>query len=234
MTAALQPDAVVPLELSTQHYLTHVLRRKPGDALLLCNGRGGEWQAEIAVTGHRQIVAVCKNLTRAQQIEPDISLFFALIKRDHLDYLIQKATELGVRALHPVITQHSIPHKLNLDRLNSIAREAAEQSERLTLPVIHPPLPLAQALEQRIGGAPCFACLENGAAEPIMSQLASQRPSALLIGPEGGFSAAEMIFIQNHANMIPVHLGPRILRADTAALAALSCWQAVCGDWPPL
>lgn len=222
---------MVPLELSAQHYLTHVLRRKPGDSLLLCNGRDGEWQAELAVTGHKQIAAVCKNLTRPQLTEPDISLFFAIIKRDHLDYLIQKATELGVRALHPVITQHSIPHKLNLDRLTAIAREAAEQSERLTLPVIHPPLLLAQALEQLIGGTLCFACLENGAAEPIISQLVSQRPSALLTGPEGGFSAVEMTLIKNHANVIPVHLGPRILRADTAALAALTCWQAVCGDW---
>ncbi len=230
--APLHEQAAITLGDEAHHYLCHVMRRGDGDRILLFNGQDGEWEATLTALKKKNLIATCQNRTRPQQGVPDIALFFAPIKRDHLDYLVQKATELGVRALHPVITQHCNHTALKHDRLIAIAREAAEQSERLTLPTLHPALPLATLLEQQ-NTRPLFACLESGLAQPIATAFASQgQAAAILTGPEGGFSAEEMQLLRNRPNIIPISLGTRILRADTAALAALSCWQALCGDWP--
>jgi 16S rRNA (uracil1498-N3)-methyltransferase len=233
VTQDLAAAATLALDSLALHYLTRVLRRTMGDAVLLCNGRDGEWHASISGIMRHQLSVTCQSRNRPQQPEPAVDLYFALIKREHLDYLLQKATELGVRRLQPLITQHTVATGFNLTRAQAIIREAAEQSERLTLPELQQPMSLAEIVTTAFNNTPCFACLESGAAQPLLAQLQLQpaQPAAFLIGPEGGFSAAEMLLLRECAMVRPVQLGQRILRADTAALAALSCWQAVCGDW---
>lgn len=233
VTAPLGGGHTVALDPAQHHYLTNVMRRDGGSDLLIFNGQDGEWRATLTQIGKKASAALCIEQTRPQQSEPDLRLLFAPIKRDHLDYMIQKASELGVAQFQPVITQHTIASNLNLARLHAIAREAAEQCERLTLPVLTDALPLAKALATCAADRPLFACLEGGAAQPLAQAFsaAPTTPAAILIGPEGGFSAAEMDLIRQHPTTIPVSLGPRILRADTAALAALAIWQALRGDW---
>ncbi|MEJ0062679.1 MAG: 16S rRNA (uracil(1498)-N(3))-methyltransferase [Alphaproteobacteria bacterium] len=233
VTDPLLPDGAVSLTDAQQHYLQHVMRRAADDRILLFNGTDGEWLASLVAKGKKNISARCLERTRAQAEESELWLLFAPLKRDHLDYLVQKASELGVTHLMPVATQHTVAERVNLVRLRAIAMEAAEQCERLSLPEILAPLPLPKALEN-IKTQRLFACVEGGTALPVaeaFSQYRQDRQAAFLVGPEGGFSKEEMEIIRKHAKSVPIHLGPRILRADTAALAALACWQAVCGDW---
>ncbi len=233
VTGPLAKGQNVPIDTAQQHYLTNVMRRATGTQILLCNGHDGEWLATLEPTGKKSAAALCTEPTRHQAPEPDLRLLFAPIKRDHLEYMIQKASELGVAHLQPVITQHTVAPHLNPERLQAIAREAAEQCERLTLPTLGEAQPLADALVNWATDRPIYACLEDGMARPLADALAAKSPgpAAILTGPEGGFTPAEMEMIRNHATCIPVSLGPRILRADTAALAALSVWQALQGDW---
>lgn len=231
--APLTVQAAVLLDTTQRHYLTQVLRRPEGCDLLLFNGRDGEWQATLTLTGKKAATAHCVRQTRPQAPEPDLMMLFAPIKRDHLDYMVQKASELGVALLRPVLTQHTATgSNVKVERLTAIAREAAEQCERLSLPVVVSPVPLADALSG-VTDRPLFACLETGDAQPAATaMMAHTSPrAAILTGPEGGFSAEEMQLIRRHPHVIPVSLGPRILRADTAALAALTLWQALRGDW---
>lgn len=225
--------AAIALDDAQHHYLTNVMRRPIGSQILLFNGQEGEWLATLAAVGKKSSAALCQQQTRPQMVEPDLCLFFAPIKRDHLDYTIQKASELGVRRLQPIITQHTNTAQFNPARLKTIAREAAEQCERLTLPILGDILPLAHAMQTYAADRPLLACLEEGSALPLATTLtAKPMPSAvILIGPEGGFSADEMVLIRQHPTAVPVSLGPRILRADTAALAAITLWQALQGDW---
>lgn len=189
--------------------------------------------ATLTSTGKKSSAALCQQQTRPQTVETVLCLLFAPIKRDHLDYMIQKASELGVTRLQPVITQHTITAQFNPTRLKTITREAAEQCERLTLPILGDILPLTEAMQTYATDCPLLACLEGGGAQPLAAALtAKPLPSAaILIGPEGGFSADEMAMIRQHPTVLPVSLGPRILRADTAALAAITLWQALQGDW---
>lgn len=215
------------------HYLLHVMRAKVGERVSLFNGRDGEWLARIAEISKRGCVLACERQTAPQTEVPDLWLVFAPIKKTPADYLTQKATELGVSVLQPVITRRTIVSRVNTERMRANAVEAAEQSDRLSVPEIREPLAFDKVLagwptERRI-----LFCDEAGDAKPIAQALgeAPNGPWAVFTGPEGGFEPAERQALRALPFVMPVTLGPRILRADTAALAALAVWQAVKGDW---
>lgn len=215
------------------HYLLHVMRAKRGDRVNLFNGRDGEWSASIADVSKRTCSLDCDRLVAPQRDVPDIWLCFAPIKRIPADYLAQKATELGVRVLQPVMTKRTIVNRVNLERMRANAVEAAEQSGRMSVPEVRAPLGLDKFLSAWPGDRRLIFCDEQGDAPPIAEALASEpkKPFALLTGPEGGFEAGERAALRGQPFVLPVSLGPRILRADTASLAALAIWQSVRGDW---
>jgi len=216
------------------HYLGHVLRLAPGDPVVLFNGRDGEWLAHIVSIGKRSAIMAVDNLLRPQAPEPDLWLVFAPVKRAPLDFLVQKATELGVSALMPAITRRTVVGRVKRERMLANAVEAAEQCERLTVPSVGEARPLSQVLESWPAERRILLCAEAGEAAPINNFLrdsGSGGPWAVVTGPEGGFDQTELDLLTKLTNVNAVGLGPRILRADTAALAALACWQAVLGDW---
>ena len=216
------------------HYLRTVLRLRAGDPVALFNGSDGEWLARIDGFGKGWASLTLAELIREQSAGPDLRLLFAPIKRARVDFLVQKATELGVAALWPVVTDFTDVARVNNARLTAIAIEAAEQCERLTVPQIMTPTPLDQAVEKWPHDRPILLCAEAGTARPIMSVLAELEPDVpgtILIGPEGGFSPAELDQLHHLPFVVAVSLGPRLLRTETAALAALTCWQAALGDW---
>lgn len=223
----------VPLDDAQTHYLRNVLRLGAGARIALFNGADGEWWAEIENLRKNGGAARPVEQRRKPRAEPDLWLVFAPLKRARIDYLVEKATELGVSALLPVITERTIVERLNLDRLRAHAREAAEQTERLTLPEIRDPVPLGALLADWPADRRLLACVESGAAPPVAEQLAREQPGkwAALIGPEGGFADSELDAIGKLPFVCAVSLGPRVLRADTAAISALSLLQAFLGDW---
>jgi 16S rRNA (uracil1498-N3)-methyltransferase len=225
---ALSEGARIAPSPQQTHYLLHVMRARVGDRLRFFNGRDGEWAARLTEAGRRDCVLVCERQTERQRGASDLWLVFAPIKKTPADYVAQKATELGVSAVQPVLTRRTIAHRVNAERLRANAIEAAEQSGRLTVPDIHPPLPLDKLLEAWPAERAILFCDESGG-EPIARALADapDGPWAVLTGPEGGFDPAERDWIRQQPNTLAVTLGERILRADTAALAALAIWQAV-------
>lgn len=232
--APLQAQARILPGTGQTHYLLHVMRARAGDRALLFNGRDGEWRARIADVSRRACALVCETQIRAQQSGPDVWLAFAPIKKTPGEYLAQKATELGVAMMIPVITERTVARRINAERLRANAIEAAEQSERLTVPEIGDAQSLPVLLDGWPDGRGLIFCDEAGAAAPIAEALASSGPRAgwaVLTGPEGGFAPSERERIRAQPFVLPVSLGPRIMRADTAALAALAVWQAVLGDW---
>jgi 16S rRNA (uracil1498-N3)-methyltransferase len=233
VTAALEPGATVSLSEGQTHFLLHVLRAKAGDSVLLFNGRDGEWQAEIASLAKRSIVLTARTRTAPQANVPDLWLAFAPVKKTPSDYLVQKATELGVSKLQPVFTRRTIVTRINEERLHANAVEAAEQSGRLCLPEIGVPVALEKLLSSWSRDRSLFFCDEGGDAGTLAetARKMSVGPAAILTGPEGGFDPAERKSLRALPFVTPVSLGPRILRADTAALAALAIWQSVRGDW---
>jgi 16S rRNA (uracil1498-N3)-methyltransferase len=233
VTAALEPGAMVMLDEGQVHYLLHVLRAKAGDRVLLFNGCDGEWQAEVTITGKRGITLTVRTNTSPQAGVPDLWLVFAPVKKTPSDYLAQKATELGVSKLQPVFTRRTIVSRLNEDRLLANAVEAAEQSGRLTVPEIGAALTLEKLLVAWPRDRSLYFCDEGGDAVPLAdaARNGKEGAAAILTGPEGGFDPAERELLRALPFVIPVSLGPRILRADTAALAAVTIWQSVRGDW---
>jgi 16S rRNA (uracil1498-N3)-methyltransferase len=223
------------LEPSTQqaHYLLHVMRARAGDRVHVFNGRQGEWLVEISEATRRSCVLTCIRPLTTQSDVPDLWLVFAPIKKTAADYVAQKATELGVRVLQPVFTRRTIVHRINQDRMRANAIEAAEQSGRLTVPEVRDGIELAKLLPSWPADRRILFCDEGGGS-PIAETLAGSAAGAwaILTGPEGGFDPAERDLIRSSPLTVPVSLGTRILRADTAALAALSVWQAIRGDWP--
>jgi 16S rRNA (uracil1498-N3)-methyltransferase len=233
VAAALETGAVVTLADGQTHYLLHVLRAGAGDRVLLFNGRDGEWQAEITAATKRGIALTVGAHMAQQRAVPDLWLVFAPVKKTPSDYLTQKATELGVSKLQPVFTRRTIVSRINAERLLANAVEAAEQSGRVSIPEVGEVTTLEKLLatwphERRI-----FFCDEGGEARPLADAArdAGAGPAAILTGPEGGFDPAEREKLRALSFVTPVTLGPRILRADTAALAALAVWQSVGGDW---
>jgi 16S rRNA (uracil1498-N3)-methyltransferase len=224
------------------HYLLHVLRLKTGDRVALFNGRDGEWLAHIDGFGRGWCSLAVIGRRRPQTVEPDLWLLFAPIKRARVDFLVQKATELGVSGLWPVFTRHTQMARVNTDRLSANATEAAEQCGRLSVPAIFEPAALDDVIARWPEDRRLLLCEERGTAPPVAGVLAAEagkigggrgprEPWAVLTGPEGGFARSELDALNDLAFVRPVGLGPRILRAETAALAALTCWQAMLGDW---
>lgn len=230
VTGDLGADMAVALDEGPSHYLLHVLRARAGNRVLLFNGRDGEWLAEIGQASKRGVIATCLARTRPQGAGPDIWLAFAPIKKTPADYLVQKATELGASRLQPVFTRRTIVTRVNLERMAANAAEAAEQSERLTVPEIGDAVDLDMLLASWPAERPLYFCDEGGDARPL-AEAAREGPAAILTGPEGGFDPVEREMLRALPFVVPVTLGPRILRADTAALAALSVWQSTAGDW---
>ena len=235
--ADLAAGAEVPLDEAQVHYLRHVMRRPDGAPLLLFNGRDGEWRGTLSARGKKSAVAVLGVRTREQVPEPDVWLCFAPVKRARIDYIAEKATELGVAVLQPVVTRHTAVERVNVGRLRANAIEAAEQTERLSVPEVREPVDLGKLLDGWPEGRRLMMCDETGGGPPIAEALsrlddaARAAPWAIVIGPEGGFAEAELQALRRIKDVTSVGLGPRILRADTAALAALACWQAFLGDW---
>lgn len=223
---------IVPSE-GQAHYLLHVMRARAGMRVLLFNGIDGEWRAEVTDVTRRSCSLACEQQTRTQAPAPDLWLAFAPIKKTPADYVAQKATELGVSVLQPVITHRTIARRVNLERLRANAIEAAEQSERLDIPEIRDPLTFNQWVKSWPADRSLLFCDEGGDAASIFDALSRQSrgPWGILTGPEGGFDPAERALIRSQPYVVPVTLGPRIMRADTAALAALAVWQAALGDW---
>lgn len=205
------------------HYLGQVLRRGIGDAVRLFNGRDGEWQARITELRHSRMVLMVEARLRPQELDPDLWLVFALLKRDATDLVVQKATELGASALWPVFTERTNAARVNEARLAAIAVEAAEQCERLTVPVLHPPRRLPDLLASWPPGRKLYAAIERSTAAPPHP---AANPAGLLVGPEGGFTPAELDAMLRHPFVTVVGLGPRILRAETACVAGLALLQA--------
>jgi 16S rRNA (uracil1498-N3)-methyltransferase len=225
----------VPLAREQANYLLNVLRLKTGDGVLVFNGRDGEWLAALAVEGRKQASLEPLRQTRPQPAAPDLHYLFAPLKHARLDYMAQKAVEMGAGVLQPVLTRRTQVSRFNLDRLQANAVEAAEQCGILALPEIRPELPLADALDALAPERLLVFCDEDaGRANPIAALDGAEAAGglAVLIGPEGGFDPAERERILARPNTLRLSLGPRILRADTAAVAALALVQAVCGDWP--
>jgi 16S rRNA (uracil1498-N3)-methyltransferase len=232
VTASLADGAAVELGQEQAHYVKNVMRLKEGDALALFNGSEGEFGARIESFAKRAARLRVEDRLRAQQSEPDLWLVFAPLKRARIDYLVEKATELGASALVPVITRHTNVERLNLERLRAHAIEAAEQSERLTVPRIDEPRALEEMLATWEASRRIMLCDESGTAPIAATVLAGQSAAAwaVLIGPEGGFAETELDALRKLPFVSPVSLGPRILRADTAALAGLAVLQALRGE----
>lgn len=222
----------VALDEGQAHYLLHVLRAKTGNLVSLFNGRDGEWLAEIAQAGKRGVTAACRKQSQKQAEVPDIWLAFAPVKKTPADYLVQKATELGASVLQPVFTRRTIVTRINQERMLANAVEAAEQSARLSVPQVREGVTFDKLLASWPKERRLFFCDEGGDAKPLAEAAHSTTgPVAILTGPEGGFDPAERAALRALPFVTPVTLGPRILRADTAALAALAIWQAMAGDW---
>ena len=198
------------------------MRRSVGDRLRLFNGRDGEWRCRITSLEKRGATAQAELLLRLQTPEPDHWLLLSIIKREALEWTVEKATELGVAEIHMVVTARSQPARPNPERLRAITTEAAEQCERLTVPLIHPPRPLDAVLRDWPDGRPLVAAVERGGAAPPAPQPGH---AALLIGPEGGFDPKELDAMHRLPFLVPATLGPRILRAETAAIVGLALLQ---------
>lgn len=213
-------------------YLTGVMRKGVGDALLLFNGRDGEWRAEITETSKRGCVVTAIERTRVQAGTPDLELIVALVKRNRLETIVEKAAELGCRGVRLAITRFTQADHTRVDRLQAIATEASEQTGRLDVPEIVAPEKLDRILDGWPAERRLMFCDEGGDVRPALAALPTTEGGwSILIGPEGGFSPEERARLRQENFVTPVGLGPRILRADTAAISALTLWQAALGDW---
>jgi 16S rRNA (uracil1498-N3)-methyltransferase len=232
--AALAAGTSVALDRAQGHYLTHVLRLKAGQGVLLFNGRDGEWRASLAEGGKRMVSLAVTAQTRPQTKPADLHYLFAPLKSARLDYMVQKAVEMGAARLQPVLTRHGQVARINLDRMRANAIEAAEQCGILSVPEIAEPLPLLRLIVQRTPARWLVFCDEDAeVANPLaaLQTVPLRAPLDVLIGPEGGFAEDERAALIQLPQVARLSLGPRILRADTAAVAALAVVQAALGDW---
>ncbi|MCK5041504.1 MAG: 16S rRNA (uracil(1498)-N(3))-methyltransferase [Sphingomonadales bacterium] len=225
---------VITLSDDQRHYLSNVMRFKLGGELRVFNGVDGEWSATISELSKKTLKLDIAAQTREQTTLPDVWYVFAPIKKARIDFIVQKATELGATALVPVFTRHTVAGRVNEKRMLANAIEAAEQSERLCVPEIHAPQKLDKLIANWPSERALMFCDENLSGKSVNESLAGgdkNIPWAVLIGPEGGFEQSERAMIKKLSNVTTVSLGPRILRADTAGLAALALWQSQIGDW---
>jgi 16S rRNA (uracil1498-N3)-methyltransferase len=231
----LAAGAELALDPGQSRYLAAVMRQAVGDEVLLFNGRDGEWRAAITVVGKRAVGVQATRLERPQGFGPDLDLVIALVKRGRLETIVEKAAELGARRVRLVATERTNADRARVDRLTAIATEAAEQTGRLDVPEVAEPLKLDKLIGGWEPGRRLLFCDEAGDARPILEALGGETAGAwaILIGPEGGFSPKERAMLRSLPYAVPATLGPRILRADTAAISALSLWQAALGDWRP-
>jgi 16S rRNA (uracil1498-N3)-methyltransferase len=229
----LRTGAAIATTPAQAHYLAAVMRRAVGDALLLFDGRSGEWRARIAQLSRKAAMLAVEEQTRPQRAEADLWLLAPLLKRDTTEWMVEKATELGASRILLTTSARSAVTRTNRDRLAAIATEAAEQCERLSVPDVTAPAPLAQVLAAWPAGRHLLVGDESRTAPPAEAVIAGARPGAwaLLIGPEGGFTGAELDGFRKLPFCLAASLGPRILRAETAAVAGLSLIQALAGDW---
>jgi 16S rRNA (uracil1498-N3)-methyltransferase len=213
------------------HYLVSVMRMKIGDPVKLFDDRTGEWLGVAAHVGKRDLTLDITRQLREREAVPDLWLCAAPIKKGRIDWVAEKACELGVDRLRPVLTRRSVVDKLNLDRLRSHMIEAAEQCGRTALPSLDEPVKLAALLRDWPEDRALFFADEAGGLPAAEAMRARPGPAAILIGPEGGFDEAEREAIRAHPQAVGIALGPRILRAETAAAAAVAVWMAAAGDW---
>lgn len=227
----LAPGATLDLDEGQSRYLAAVMRLSEGDAVRVFNGRDGEWTARVARIGKRAVQLIAEAQARGQATGPDLDLVIALVKRARLETIVEKAAELGARRVRPVITERTNADHTRVDRLQAIAVEASEQTGRLDVPQVLEPVKLDRLIADWDPGRRLLFCDEAGDARPVLEAVADPGPWAILIGPEGGFSPRERATLRDRPYATPATLGPRILRADTAAISALTLWQAALGDW---
>lgn len=228
----LAEGAIVELDAGQANYLGNVMRLGEGLELLTFDGSSGEWLARISEVGKKRMALTIERRTRGPETIPDVWLAFAPVKRTQTDWLVEKATELGAARLMPVITQRTVAERVKLERLEAIAIEAAEQCGRTLIPEIDPPQSLAKFLARTDASRTLYFADESGGT--AVSEALRPGAAVILIGPEGGFTDEERAAVRAAPNAVPISLGPRILRAETAALAALAAYMAVAGDWRPL
>ena len=228
---ALAQDAQVALDGPQAHYLARVMRIAAGDAVMLCDNVTGEWAARVVEVGKREIIVTCELHTAPREDVPDFTLCAALLKKDRFDLVLEKACELGVSRIQPVLTRRCVADKLNMDRARALLTEAAEQCARTALPKLAEPLKLDA---RRRGWDPAralFLAAETGGSPAAASFAARPGPAALVTGPEGGFDEAERAAIRALPSARAITLGPRILRGETATIAATALWMGLVGDW---
>ena len=236
----LAAGAELALDHAQSHYLAAVMRQAVGDEVALFNGRDGEWRCAITAVTKRAVGLKAETQVRPQQTGPDLDLVIALVKRGRLETIVEKAAELGARRVRLVLSERINADRARVERLTAIATEAAEQTGRLDVPLVTEPVKLSKLIDDWLiddweAGRRLLFCDEAGDAKPILEALKGQiaRPWAILIGPEGGFSSKERATLRALPYAVAASLGPRILRADTAAISALTLWQAALGDWTP-
>jgi 16S rRNA (uracil1498-N3)-methyltransferase len=229
----LGPGAELALDRGQSHYLASVMRQGVGDEVALFNGRDGEWRATVTAVTKRAVGLRAEAPMRPQASGPDLDLVVALVKRGRLETIVEKATELGARRVRLTVTERTNADRARPERLAAIATEAAEQTGRLDVPQVTEPLKLGKLIEGWEPGRRLLFCDEAGGAPTVLEALKAEEPGpwAILIGPEGGFSPGERQMLRALPYAVPASLGPRILRADTAAISALTLWQAALGDW---
>ncbi|MCB2047068.1 MAG: 16S rRNA (uracil(1498)-N(3))-methyltransferase [Novosphingobium sp.] len=219
------------IEGNQAHYLGKVMRVGQGDAVVLCDNATGEWLATVAAVGKREVTLTVERQLRKREQVPDFTLCAALLKKDRFDMVLEKATELGAARILPVLTRRCVADKLNLERARAVVTEAAEQCARTALPEVAGPVKLEALLRDWPDNRILFFADENGGEPAADAFAASPGPAALLVGPEGGFDDAERAAVRALPQARPISLGPRVLRGETAAIAAIAVWMAVAGDW---
>ena len=227
----LSAGAHLTIEGPQAHYLSRVMRVEAGDAVVLCDNLTGEWAARVVSADKRAVSLTAETLLRPREEVPDFTLCAALLKKDRFDLVLEKACELGVRRVQPVLTRRCVADKLNLERARSILIEAAEQCARTALPELLAPVKLEALLKAWPETRALFFADETGGENAVQQFGQHSGPAALLTGPEGGFDEAERAAIRALPQTRAITLGPRVLRGETAAIAATALWMGTCGDW---
>ncbi len=225
---------VIKINKRYAHYLTKVMRKKSGDLVLFFNGIDGEWVGRININSKNDVLVEITTQTRKQTNEEDLWLLFSPVKGNRTQFIIEKATELGVSKIMPIATINTVVNKVNKEKLMIYAQEAAEQCERISVPIIEPIKNLNEIMDNWPNQRTILFCDERKTDEELQKSLRKLKknlPYAILIGPEGGFTEKESKNLRMLPFITPIQLGPRILRAETAAIAALSCFQSIVGDW---